>query len=128
MTNKEFLIGLLFAHCPGNVDRKTVEVCFEIVNKYDWACFISQMGDYDHPAERRHAKEVMDKELYDFTHPFGTESYALEDVVAHITNNLKGSVDKAGRFYSRNFHHMNEEYNKQEDEFAEEKYLQQFEG
>ena len=126
MTNKEYLIELLFAHCPGNVDRKTVEVCFEIVNKYDWACFCSQMGDYDHPGERRHAKEVMDKELYEFTHPFGTESYSLESVAAHVTNSLAGTLDKAARFYHRNFHNMKEDYNEEKEDAAEKEYLEQF--
>ena len=116
MTNKEFLIDLLFAHCPGNVDRKTVEVCFDIINKKDWADFCSQMGDYDHPGERKQAQEVMDKELYEFTHPFGTESYSLEDVAAHVINNLKGTASETARFYHRNFHYMSEEYSKEKDD------------
>lgn len=126
MTNKEHLIELLFAHCPGNVDKKTVEVCFEIVNKYDWAAFCSQMGNYDYPEERREAKETMDKELYEFTHPFGTESYSLMSVAEHVTNNLSGTVSVSARFYFRNFHNMNKEYDAEKEVELEEEYLQQF--
>ena len=121
MTNKEYLIGLLFAHCQENVDRKTVEVCFEIVNKYDWAVFCSQMGDYDHPGERKQAAEVMEKELYEFTHPFDTdvENYSLGYVAAHVKNSLKGTSDAAARFYHRNFHNMDKEYDAEKEAAAE---------
>lgn len=110
MTKKEHLIELLFAHCPGNVDKKCVEVCFDIINKYDWAVFCSQMGDYDHPGERKQAKEDMEKQLYEFTHPFGTESFVMKEVVEHVQRNLEGDIYEASKFYNNNFHHMSEEY------------------
>lgn len=34
------------------VSPATSKAIYEAVNKYDWECFCSQMGDYDHPEER----------------------------------------------------------------------------
>ena len=39
--SKKFWIGI-----------PTMKTIYEAINKYDWDCFCSQMGDYDHPGER----------------------------------------------------------------------------
>lgn len=101
---------MLFQHCPGNITKQVVEACFNIVNKYDWAVFCSQMGDFDHPGERIQAKETMEKELRDFTHPFGTESFVMKEVAEHVVRNLTMDIYPAHNFYNEHFHTMDEEY------------------
>ena len=100
MTNKEFLVSLLLEHCP-DVDMKTVSVGFSIVN------------DYLQTEEQ--LKKQLEIQLDTFTHPFGSESYVLCDVVAHIMNNLKGG-GRIGRFYHRNMSCLGEKYDKHQDE------------
>lgn len=39
----------------------TAKTVYEEINKYDWACFCSQMGDYDQPGERVAAKKQLDR-------------------------------------------------------------------
>lgn len=105
MTNKEFLIAELHKHC-GDVDLKTVEHIFQIINKRDWADFCSQMGDYDHPEERVFAE----KEMNDKLEELAGNSYALQDAVAYVLRALKMDIYPTSSFYHRNFHKMNEEY------------------
>lgn len=122
MTNKEFLIDLLDEECAG--ERKDVERCLDIFNEYDWAVFCSQMGDYDHPGERVYAKKVFNNKIAEFTHPSGEpENHILSSIVKHIETQLSYDC-RAGRFYNRNFHYMNEEYNQQKDLDAEKEYFQ----
>ena len=109
-TNREHLIEMLFQHCPGNVTKQVVEECFKIINKYDWAVFCSQMGDYDHPGERIHAKEVMEKELEEFKHPFGTVCYTNIEVAEHVIRNLTMDIYPAHNFYHQHFHNLEKEF------------------
>ena len=109
MTNKEHLIDLLHEHISF-VDRKTIEVIFEAINKKDWAFFISQMGDYDHPSERWQAEKDLEAELEKITHPFGSLSYSVLEAVDLVKKNLTCDFEEACKFYNKNFHKMEEEY------------------
>lgn len=48
--SKEFRISLA-----------TAKDIYEAINKYDYTCFCSQMGDYDQPQERTEAKKVLNR-------------------------------------------------------------------
>lgn len=108
MTKKEYLIGRLHDHIS-YVDRKTVEVIYEAINKRDWAVFCSQMGDYDHPSERVQAEKDLEAELGKITHPFGVLSYSVLEAVDVIKKELSYDFE-IGKFYRANFHSMNDEY------------------
>lgn len=62
MTNKEFLLQMLQAETTDISNEhfpvETVKEVFEIINEYDWAVFCSQMGDYDHPNDRRKEQTI----------------------------------------------------------------------
>ena len=109
MTNKEYLIGRLHDHISF-VDRKTIEVIFEAINKRDWEVFCSQMGDYDHPSERVQAEKDLEAELEKITHPFGVLSYTLLEAVDLVKKGLSYDFEETSRFYHDNFHKMDEEY------------------
>lgn len=54
-TNKEHLIEMLQKETK--VSLGEVSELFDIINEYEWSCFCSYMGDYDHPGERVQAKK-----------------------------------------------------------------------
>ena len=108
MTKKEYLIGRLHDHIS-YVDRKTIEVIFDSINKRDWAVFCSQMGDYDHPSERVQAEKELEAEFEKITHPFGSLSYPVLEAVDLVKKNLSYDCE-TGNFYHTNFHSMNDEY------------------
>ena len=110
MTNKEYLIGRLHDHISF-VDRKTIEVIFEAINKRDWAVFCSQMGDYDHPSERVQAEKDLEAEIEKITHPFGLLSYPVLEAVDSVKKGLSYDFEETCKFYHTNFHKMDEEYN-----------------
>ena len=95
-TNKEHLIEMLLKE-TGLSCIDVVEEIFNIINEYDWAVFCSQMGDYDHPGERRAAKETMDEKL----------SFYMLATREKIWKLLKEDGEISD-FYHTNFHHMNE--------------------
>lgn len=109
MTNKDFLIDILHEHISF-VDRKTIEVIYEAFNKRDWACFISQMGDYDHPSERVQAEKDLEAELEKITKPFGSLSYAVLEAVDLVKKNLYCDFEEACKLYHSNFHNMEKEH------------------
>jgi hypothetical protein len=39
----------------------TAKVTYDAINKYDWECFNSLMGDFDHPEERVAAEKELNK-------------------------------------------------------------------
>jgi hypothetical protein len=39
----------------------TAKVTYDAINKYDWECFNSLMGDFDHPGERVAAEKELNK-------------------------------------------------------------------
>jgi hypothetical protein len=109
MTKKEYLINELHNHHE-YVDRKTIEVIFNAYNKRDWAVYVSQMGEYDHPSERMQAEKDLEAELEKITHPFGILSYPILEAVDAVRMGLTYDVNKTGDFYHKNFHTLDEEY------------------
>ena len=105
MTNKEFLINQLTGACP-SVTKEAVKEIFEMVNKKDWKDFCSQMGDYDHPEERIEAR----KELENSKEKFVAGNSVLESAFNYIQTHLDSRDYPEGKFYSKNFHNMSDEY------------------
>lgn len=102
MTNKEKLIDIIQFETGHSKDD--IEKIFEAVNKYEGACFCSQMGDYDHPEERIAAKRVLNKELKEFDFMVAYEVFSLLD-----GNSLNPRQENIARFYNRRFHKMDDE-------------------
>lgn len=106
MTKKEHLIDLLMEH-NSECSRELVEKIFDIINKKDWKDFCSQMGDFDHPGERIQAKKDMELELEKLNL---YKLPAIDNCVNLIKYDLTYFGGKVERFYSQNFHTLNEEY------------------
>jgi len=104
MTKKDKLIDMI-AEGISSVDRKTVAEIFNIINEKDWKDFCSQMGDYDHPMERVNAKKEMDEKL----EKLSGNSYTLQDAVAYVLRSLSMDIYPASKYYSKNFHTLDEE-------------------
>lgn len=98
-TNKEHLIEMLQKETK--VSLGGVSELFDIINEYEWSCFCSYMGDYDHPGERVQAKKVLDEKLSHYPERTWKKVWSLlkEDGEIHS-------------FYNDKFHHMTEEYKK----------------
>jgi hypothetical protein len=43
------------------ISPATAKEIYGAINKYDYACFCSYMGDYDQPQERTEAKKVLNR-------------------------------------------------------------------
>ena len=104
MTKREKLIGML-AEGVASVDRKTVETIFQIYNEYDWACFCSQMGDYDHPGERVAAEKEMNEKFNELA----GNSNVLRNAINSIVENLTTFENPIRNYYHENFHKLNQE-------------------
>lgn len=104
MTKKDYLIEKLTSSEISNdcFDKDTIEKVYEIVNTRDWAIFCSEMGDYDHPAERVAARETFKQEILKISeNKTDSEKSQIEVLVKAIENSS---------FYHENFHSMDEEY------------------
>lgn len=99
MTKKEKLIQMICEKIRFDFEKETIEKIFEIINEYDWACFCSQMSDYDKPMERVEARDKLNEKMKEF--PFYT--------ACEIWNLIKGD-NETSSFYSDNFHSMSKEY------------------
>ena len=104
MTKKDKLIDMI-AEGISSVDRKTVEEIFNIIYECDYKIFCSQMGDFDHPMERVHAKEERKQKF----EKLAGESYTLQDAIAYTIRNLTMDIYPAKKYYFENFHTLNEE-------------------
>lgn len=104
MTKREKLIGML-AEGIASVDRKTVEVIFNIYNEYDWEVFCSYMDDYDHPGERIEAEKKMNKKFDELA----GDSYAIRDAIGYVVRSLTMDIYPTRNYYHENFHTLNQE-------------------
>lgn len=98
MTNEEKIIQMISRKVFDEIE--VVTAIYKAVNKYDWDCFCSQMGDYDHPEERVEARKVFSETVKNFE-PF---------VVCKIWELLADKNAKIGIFYSEHFHSMSKEF------------------
>lgn len=105
MTNKEFLINQLAEGFP-SITKEAVQEIYKMINEKDWKDFCSQMGDYDHPEERRQAE----KELAEKKEKFIAGNSVLASAFDNIQNRLNSRDNEDGKFYAEHFHSMNEEY------------------
>ena len=103
MTNKEYIIEAIKKQCPyAGIDD--VKEIFEIINHRDWIHFTSQMGDYDHPGERKEADENMKKKLeeYQLLHQL------TKDVIPAVEYWMEYDNFIIGPFYHEYFHKLDE--------------------
>ena len=67
----------------------TTKVIYDAINTYDWKCFCSQMGDYDHPGERVEAEKELDRVKNQYSPEFqkvidNIQSYMSSDTEYNI--------------------------------------------
>lgn len=98
MTNKKHLLEKIQKETK--LSSGAVTDLFEIINDYDWACFCSYMGDYDHPSERVQAKKVLDEKL---------KNYQEEDW-KKVWNLLEENEGYIRSFYNKHFHSMSDKF------------------
>lgn len=96
-TNKEHLIEMLQKETK--LSSGGVLDLFNIINEYDWSCFCSYMGDYDHPEERVQAKKVLDEKL----------SHYQENDWKKVWSLLKDDGE-IHSFYNSKFHTIDEKF------------------
>lgn len=60
---------------------------FKDINDYDWAVFCSQMGDYDHPGERKVAEEGLAKTLCGITTKYNLKEEQFKKLVEAVNSN-----------------------------------------
>lgn len=108
MTKKDKLIDMLLEHqinCNKTINRDFTIKIFDIINECDWKIFCSQMGDYDHPMERVNAKKEMERKLKELN-PY--DMPLMAETIKMVKNDLSVFGSKIERYYSNNFHTLNE--------------------
>lgn len=103
MTYNEKMIEMICLET--GYSKNVIETIVTEIEKYDYACFVSQMGDYDHPEERKEARMILNEKLNAFEFTTAAKLWCLLG-----NGRLNPREEKIAQFYHDNFHSMKSDY------------------